>query len=180
MGQGTHYGNVGIVPRVGGKCSYYLRVQEMFPGEGVMVRVLFLCTGNSARSQMAEAMLREWTGDGVEVASAGTNPAGVHPLTVEILKDIGIDASQAVSEHLDRYLSQVWSFVITVCDQAAESCPVFPGAVNSLHWSFPDPASAIGDVKERRATFELVRDAIHERVETFIGETFEDSGATEL
>ena len=131
-------------------------------------KVLFLCTGNSARSQIAEPLLRRRAGDAVEVASAGTDPAGVNPLTIDILAEIGIDASGAVSEHLDRYFDKRWDYVITVCDRAAESCPVFPGAARRLHWSFPDPAAEEGDDAARRAAFRAVRDAIDERVAAFV------------
>ena len=131
------------------------------------MRVLFLCTGNSARSQLAEALLRDRAGHRVEVASAGTDPKGVHPLTVEVLAEFGIDAGGAVSEHLDRYLGEQWDFVITVCDRAAESCPTFPGAANRRHWSFPDPAAAGGGPERQRVAFRRVRDGIDERIRAF-------------
>ena len=132
------------------------------------MRVLFLCTANSARSQMAEALLRRRAGERVEEASAGIEPKGVHPLTIEVLAEVGIDAGGAVSDHVGRYLDEAWDYVITVCDRAAESCPVFPGAGRRLHWSFPDPAAAGSDDDERRAAFRRTRDAIDERLASFV------------
>jgi arsenate reductase len=132
------------------------------------VRVLFLCTGNSARSQIAEALLREAGGARVEVASAGTDPQGVHPLTVEVLGEVGIDVRGAVSEHLDRYVDQRWDYVITVCDRAAESCPTFPGAAERLHWSIADPAAAAGSDDARLAAFRGALDDLRRRVEGLI------------
>jgi arsenate reductase len=95
--------------------------------------VLFLCTGNSARSQLAEALLRALGGASFEVASAGTAPAGLHPCTVLVLAELGIDVSQARSKHLDEFVALPWDYVITVCDSAAEACPVFPGAARIEH-----------------------------------------------
>lgn len=137
-------------------------------GDRNVLRVLFLCTGNSARSQMAEALLRRAAGEAgvpMEVASAGTDPQGVNPLTIEVMRELDIDLSSAESKHLDRFVGERWDHVVTVCDQAQESCPIFPGAVRTLHWSFPDPAAATGSVEERLATFRSVRDAIREHVE---------------
>ncbi len=131
------------------------------------MRVLFLCTGNSARSQLAEALLRQRTGGRVEVASAGTDTKDVHPFTVEVLADLGIHAGEVASKHLDCYLDEQWDFVITVCDRAAESCPVFPKATNKMHWSFSDPAAADDSLEGQRIAFESVRDAIDERVSAF-------------
>ena len=139
------------------------------------MRVLFLCTGNSARSQLAEALLRERCGARVRVASAGTDPRAVHPLTVEVLAEAGIDASDAVSKRLDRFLDEQWDWVITVCDRAAESCPTFPGAGRRQHWSLPDPAAAAGDPAERRAAFRRVRDAIAGHIEAFVGASGTDN-----
>ena len=131
------------------------------------MRILFLCTGNSARSQIAEALLRARGGDRFEVASAGTEPTVVDPLTVEVLRERGIHAADAVSKHLQRYLEEPWDYVVTVCDRAAESCPVFPGAARLLHWSFPDPAAEEGDAERRRA-FRSVAEAIGEQVDAFV------------
>ncbi len=132
-----------------------------------MTRVLFLCTGNSARSQLAEALLRRIAGAQASVASAGTEPVGVHPLTIEVLAERGIDIRDAGSDHLDRYVDDDWDYVITVCDRAAESCPTFPGETERRHWSFPDPAAAEGD---RRQAFRDVRDAMERRIEAFAEE----------
>lgn len=126
-------------------------------------RVLVLCTGNSARSQMAEALLRHLAGDAVEVASAGTQPSIVHPLAVRAMAERGVDISAQRSKHLDEMTDRAFDWVITVCDNAAESCPVFPGATRRLHWSFPDPAAAEGDEDQRLDAFRRVRDALEER-----------------
>lgn len=130
-------------------------------------RVLFLCTGNSARSQLAEALLRTLGGRAFEVASAGTHPAGVHPLTTHVLAEVGVDVAGARSKHLDEFLDQAWDHVITVCDDAAEACPVFPGAANLQHWSFADPAAVRGSAADRLAAFRLTRNAIRARVAAF-------------
>jgi arsenate reductase len=138
------------------------------------MRVLFLCTGNSARSQMAEGLLREAAaraGRAAEVASAGTIPKGLHPLTVTAMAEIGIDISGAESKHLDRFLAKPWDHVITVCDQAQESCPVFPGARHMMHWSFRDPAAATGTDEQRLAAFRAVRDEIRDAVARFLQAT---------
>src|SRR5207253_4234177 len=103
-----------------------------------VTRVLFLCTGNSARSQMAEALLREQGSEDWDVRPAGTAPAGLNPLTVEAMAEVGIDISGAESKHLDRFLHEPWDYVITVCDDANESCPLFPGGRERWHWSTPD------------------------------------------
>ena len=140
------------------------------------MRILFLCTGNSARSQMAEALLRESAhsaGRDIVVASAGITPHGLNPLTIVAMAEVGIDVAGAESKHLDRFLAQPWDHVITVCDQAQESCPVFPGARHMLHWSFRDPAAATGTEAERLATFRAVRDEISEAVTRFLRETLD-------
>ena len=132
-----------------------------------MRRVLFVCTGNSARSQIAEALLRRRAGEGVSVASAGTDPAGVHALTVEVLAERGIDVRDATSDHVDRYVDEDWDYVITVCDRAAESCPTFPGETERRHWSLPDPAAAEGNPVK---AFRDVRDNIERRIEALAEE----------
>ena len=104
-------------------------------------RVLFLCTHNSARSQMAEGILRFLAGDRVEVASAGTEVTRVHPLAIQVMKEMNIDISGQHSKHLNEFLGQHWDYAITVCDRAKESCPVFPGDPERLHWSFDDPSA---------------------------------------
>jgi arsenate reductase len=117
---------------------------------------------------MAEALLRELGGAGWEVRSAGTAPTGLNPLTVAALREIGIDVSGAESKHLDRFLDDEWDYVITVCDQAREACPLFLGGGEQLHWSFPDPAAATGRSEERLEAFRHVRELIRARVETFL------------
>lgn len=134
-----------------------------------MKRVLFLCTHNSARSQMAEGLLRSRAGDRFEVASAGTEQTRVHPLAVRAMAEIGIDMSSHASKTLDRFLGQKWDYVITVCDRANESCPVFPGAGQRLHWSFEDPSAAGGSEAERLAAFRRIRDEIAGRIAAFAG-----------
>ena len=128
-------------------------------------RVLFLCTHNSARSQMAEGFLRELAGDRYEVASAGTEARGVHPMAIQAMAEEGIDISLQKSKTVDRFIDQRFDLVITVCDDAAEACPVFPNAKERRHWSLPDPSAVIGDSEQRFAAFASVRDAIRERIE---------------
>jgi arsenate reductase len=128
-------------------------------------RVLFLCTHNSARSQMAEGLLRVLGGDRFEASSAGTEATHVRPLAIRSMAELGIDISGQESKTLDRYLDQPFDRVITVCDQANEACPVFFGARERLHWSFPDPSQASGTEDEQLAVYRQVRDAIRERIE---------------
>jgi arsenate reductase len=128
-------------------------------------RVLFLCTHNSARSQMAEGLLRHLAGDRFEAFSAGTEATQVRPLAVRAMAEIGADISGQESETLDRYLGEPFDRVITVCDDANEACPAFPGAKSRLHWSFPDPSRAEGSEEERLAVFRRVRDQIRSRLE---------------
>jgi arsenate reductase (thioredoxin) len=128
-------------------------------------KVLFLCTHNSARSQMAEGLLRHLAGDRFEVMSAGTEATHVRPLAVRAMDELGIDISGQESKTLQRYLGETFDYVITVCDDANEACPVFPGARRRLHWSFEDPAQATGSEEERRRVFQSVRDQIRERME---------------
>ena len=123
-------------------------------------RVLFLCTHNSARSQMAEAWLRALGGDRYEVASAGTEATRVHPLAARAMAEVSVDLGDHTSKTLDRFVGDRWDWVITVCDAANEACPVFPGAAHRLHWSFDDPSRATGDDDARLATFRRVRDEI--------------------
>jgi arsenate reductase len=123
--------------------------------------VLILCTGNSCRSHLAEAILRRAAGGLVEVASAGSKPAGyVHPMAIEVLKEIGLDASAHRSKHLSEFLQVPVATVVTVCGNADQVCPVFPGQVNRYHWGFSDPANATGTPDEIRAEFRRVRDQI--------------------
>lgn len=132
------------------------------------IRVLFVCTGNSARSVMAEALLRHLGGDAFEVHSAGTEPKGINPLTLRVLADAGIDASWARSKSVAEYLGQRFDYVVTVCDQARQSCPVFPGNHASLHWGYEDPAEATGTDEERLAVFRRVFIKLSERIRLFI------------
>jgi len=128
-------------------------------------RVLFLCTHNSARSQMAEGLLRHLAGDRFEVHSAGTEATDVRPLAVKAMAEVGIDVSQQESKTLARYLGEPFDAVITVCDDANEACPTFYGARRRLHWSFPDPSKATGTEEAQLAVYRTVRDAIRERIE---------------
>ena len=131
-------------------------------------RVLILCTGNSARSQMAEGLLRQLAGDRFEVASAGVAPTQVRPEAVTAMGEIGIDISHHRSKSVDEFGGQQFDYVITVCDNANEQCPVFPGKTERIHWSFDDPASAEGDEQARLAVFRRVRDEILDRLQRFI------------
>lgn len=128
-------------------------------------RVLFLCTHNSARSQMAEGLLRQLAGDRFEVFSAGTEATRVRPLAIQVMAELGIDISGQHSKTLDRYLNDPFDEVITVCDTAAEVCPVFPGAVHRRHWSFEDPSKATGSEAEQLAVYRRVRDEIRSKIE---------------
>src|SRR4028118_1224465 len=127
-------------------------------------KVLFLCTHNSARSQMAEGLLRHLAGDRFEVMSAGTEATHVRPLAVRAMEEVGADISGQESETLDRYLSEPFDCVITVCDEANEACPFFPGASERLHWSFPDPSKAQGTEEERLEGFRRGRGGTEERI----------------
>ena len=128
-------------------------------------RILFICTHNSARSQIAEGLLRHLGGDRFEAYSAGTEATRVRPLAIEVMRELDIDISGQQSKTLDRYVGEPFDKVITVCDTAAEACPVFPGAREQLHWSFPDPSQATGSPEELRAVYRSVRDAIRARIE---------------
>ncbi len=129
------------------------------------VKVLFLCTHNSARSQMAEGLLRHLAGDRFEVMSAGTEATHVRPLAIRAMDEISVDISRQESKTLDRYLEEPFDCVITVCDEANEACPFFPGAKRRLHWSFEDPSRVDGSEEERLAIFRRVRDEIRERIQ---------------
>lgn len=135
-------------------------------------KVLFLCTGNSCRSQMAEGLLRQLAGDRFEVVSAGTEPRSVNPLAIAAMREIAIDISRHRSKPVKEFLGQHFTYVITVCDSANERCPIFPGTVKRLHWPLQDPAAAVGNEAERMQVFRRVRDDIAERVRTLVaGET---------
>lgn len=133
--------------------------------EGARRRVLFLCTHNSARSQMAEGLLRSLGGAAFEVHSAGTEATQVRPEARAAMDELGIDISGQWSKTLDGYLGQPFDLVITVCDDAHQACPVFPGALRRLHWSIDDPARVEGDPVQRRAAFRAARDALRVRIE---------------
>jgi arsenate reductase len=129
-----------------------------------VTRVLFLCTHNSARSQMAEGFLRAMAGDRFEAGSAGTEKTSVNPLAIRAMAELGIDLSGHTSKVYEDVASEGWDFLITVCDDANERCPWVPGSVRRLHWSFPDPSRATGTDDERLAVFRRVRDQIRERL----------------
>ena len=130
--------------------------------------VMFLCTGNSARSQMAEGLLRHIAGDRFEVASAGVSPTKVRPEAIEVMREIGVDISQQRSKAVDDFVGREFDYVITVCDNANEQCPIFPGRTNRLHWSFDDPAAVEGEEDTRLAVFRRVRDEILHRIQSFV------------
>jgi len=133
-------------------------------------QVLILCTGNSARSQMAEGLLRALAGDRFEVFSAGSKPSIVNPLAIAAIDERGIDIRAQRSKHLNEYLAQPFDYVITVCDNAAETCPLFPGPARRIHWSFPDPAAVQGAEAERLAPFRQVRDDIEAQLKRWLAE----------
>jgi arsenate reductase len=141
-------------------------------------RVLFLCTHNSARSQMAEGLLRRLAGDRFEVASAGTEARGVHPLAVRAMAEAGVDISGQRSKTLDRFLDEPWDYVVTVCDRAGEACPVFPRAATRLSWSFEDPSGAAGSEDDRLAVFRRVRDEIEARIAAWLQRPARSAGTT--
>lgn len=131
---------------------------------GKRLRVLFLCTHNSARSQMAEGILRHMAGDQIEVQSGGTEVTRVHPLAVKTMAARSIDISGQRSKHLHEFEGQRFDYVITVCDNAREACPIFPGAPERIHWSIPDPSSAEGSAKEREAAFQRAANDLLTRI----------------
>jgi arsenate reductase len=131
-------------------------------------RVLFLCTHNSARSQMAEGFLRARAGERFEVASAGTERTQVNPLAVRAMAEVGVDLSAHTSKTVDRFVAEPWDYVITVCDSASERCPVFPAPTTRLHWSFEDPSAATGTEAARLETFRRVRDQIAARIDDWL------------
>lgn len=133
-------------------------------------RVLFLCTHNSARSQMAEGWLRRLGGDRFAAHSAGTAATAVRPLAIRAMAEVGVDIAGQESKTLDRYLGQPWDWVVNVCDQANAACPVFPGAHRRLHWSLPDPSQATGTEEERLAAYRRVRDELRGRIAALVAE----------
>ena len=132
------------------------------------IRVLFVCTGNSARSQIGEALLRQYGGDDFAAFSAGTEPKGVNPYTVRVLSEVGIDWSAARAKSVHEYLGEPFDYVITVCDRARQTCPVFPGEHNSLHWGRDDPAEVDGSDAERLAAFRRTQVEVSVRLRPFI------------
>jgi arsenate reductase len=135
---------------------------------GDPIRVLFVCTGNSARSQIAEALLRDFGGADFQVLSAGTEPKGVNPYTLRVLDEIGIDWSGARSKSVTEFLGQPFDYVITVCDRARQTCPVFPGKHSSLHWSLEDPAEVEGTDEQKLEAFRRTRTEASARVRPFV------------
>jgi len=131
-------------------------------------RVLILCTGNSARSQMAEGLLRHDGGGRFAVFSAGVSPSHVRPEAIEVMSEADIDISTQQSKSVDEYAGQAFDYVITVCDNAREQCPVYPAQTERIHWSFDDPAGADGHASARLAVFRRVRDEIRARLREFI------------
>jgi arsenate reductase (thioredoxin) len=132
------------------------------------IRVIFVCTGNSARSQMAEALLRHDGGPRFEVVSAGVDPRGVHPMTITALDKVGIDIREARSKSVGEFLGQRFDYVITVCDRARATCPVFPGGGETLHWGVADPAEATGTEAERQAAFDRALRELAGRIQAFV------------
>ena len=132
------------------------------------IRVLFVCTHNSARSQMAEGMLRAWGGDRFEAFSAGTEATRVRPEAIEVMHEIGIDISGHTSKTVDQFIGEAFAWVFTVCDTARESCPVIPGARQRAHWSIDDPSEVEGGEAERFEAFRRARDVIRDRIHMFL------------
>ncbi len=133
-------------------------------------RVIFVCTHNSARSQMAEGMLRAWSGDRFDVSSAGTVATYVRPEAVEVMAELGIDISSQSSKTLERFLGDSFAWLITVCDDARESCPTLPGVRRQEHWSIADPSRAEGDRDARLIAFRAARDDLRTHVERFLAD----------
>jgi len=144
----------------------------------VKTRVLFLCTGNSCRSQMAEGFLRHMAGDKFEAFSAGVAPIQVNPLSIKAMEEIGVDISRQKSKPVIEFRGQSFDYVITVCDKARQACPVFPGRQERIHWDLPDPAEAKGGEKQKFEAFRKVRNQIREKVEKFIRREAEDKTAS--
>jgi len=132
-------------------------------------KVLFICTGNSARSQMAEGLLNTLGSGRWRAQSGGLFPSYVHPLAIRAMAEIGIDISQQTSKSMDSFLEDDFDYIVTLCDHAAKACPVFPGQAKRLHWSLEDPAIAVGTIDERLMVFRRVRDEIKKRIEGLIG-----------
>lgn len=132
------------------------------------MRVLILCTGNSARSQMAEGLLRHEGGEFFEVFSAGTKPTRVRPEAITVMRELGIDIASQRSKSLDEFAGQEFDYVITVCDNAKEICPIFPAKTQRIHWSIEDPAAVAGTEEQRLAAFRRIRDELREHLRGFV------------
>ena len=132
-------------------------------------KILFLCTGNSVRSQMAEGLMRHFRGDEFEVYSAGVEPKGVNSLAIEVMREIGIDISHQGSKHLDEYREERFDYIVTLCDHAATTCSLFPGEGKIIHRGFRDPAKVEGSEEEKKEVFRKMRDEIKEFVLSFSG-----------
>ena len=135
------------------------------------IRILVLCTGNSCRSQMAEGFFRHYGKGRIDAYSAGLAPKRVHPMAIAVMHEVGIDISTNTSKHLSEYLDQQFDYVITVCDNAASNCPVFPGAGTKLHWPYDDPDKATGSEDQVMGEFRRVRDAIRLRIAAWVATT---------
>ena len=138
------------------------------------MRVLILCTGNSARSQMAEGLLRHDAGDAYEVFSAGTKPTRVRPEAITVMREVGIDISGHRSKSVDEFAGQDFDYVITVCDNAKESCPIFPAKTKRIHWSIEDPAAVQGSAEETLTAFRRARDELRARLQAFTRDQAEE------
>ena len=132
--------------------------------------VLILCTGNSARSQMAEGILRQIAGDNFDVESAGVEPSSVRSEAIDVMREIGVDISSHRSKSVDEFVNQQFDYVITVCDHAKDNCPIFPGHATRIHWSFEDPAAVRRPDEKRLTAFRSIRDEISERLEKFVAD----------
>jgi arsenate reductase len=143
---------------------------DSISGDKMTTRVLFLCTGNSARSQMAEAFLRKYGGEQFEAFSAGLEPKEIHPLTIQVMNEKGIDISTQRSKGIETYLGKAhFQYLITVCDEADKNCPtIFPGVNQRMHWSFEDPAAYQGTEEEKLEKFRAIRDQIEKRVKDWV------------
>jgi arsenate reductase len=144
-----------------------------------MTRILILCTGNSARSQISEGLFRHLGANDLDIHSAGTHPAGyVHPLAIETMKERGIDISAQRSKPMSQYEGQVFDYVITVCDEAYQECPYFPGAKKQIHWSTPDPSYAGNNEEERRRAFRETIDVLEARIKALLEEIKKEKAAS--
>jgi len=154
-----------LTVRAAGRARHAREATSMSSGP---IRVLFVCTGNSARSQLAEAMLGHIGGADFEAHSAGTEPKGVNPYAVRVLAELGIDWSEARSKSVTEFLDQPWDYVITVCDRARQTCPVFPGEHNALHWGLDDPAEVEGTDEVKLAAFQVTERELVNRIRPFV------------